>query len=101
MMLHEFLNRLWFLILFPLAEPPAFLEGPEGKIFLPEEDGRYFAWVRQRGAKIPASPVIVYDRNIGAKQEYVGNLHMLKPHEYGDDLDVLAARYPAPEVKED
>lgn len=104
MTLQTALTRLWYLFLFPLVDPPTILteskDDATARLWQPEDDGRYFAWVRQRGAKNPVSPVIVYDKNIGGKMEYVGNLQMLKPHEYGDDLDALADRYPAPPITE-
>jgi hypothetical protein len=68
----------------------------------PPSDGRMFGWQRTRGgARRPAMPVIVYDKRVGGGKEFVGDLHLLKPHEYGDDLDVLASRYPMPDVEMD
>lgn len=69
----------------------------------PKNDGRKFGWQRSRGgARSPATPVIVYgDGWVGGEKEMVGNLHMLKPHEYGLSLDELAGTYPCPPIETD
>jgi hypothetical protein len=59
-------------------------------------DGWKFGWQRMRGAARPVMPVILRDPSVGGKKEFVGDLHLMKPHEYEDDLDTLAERYPCP-----
>lgn len=61
---------------------------------------KIFAWVRARGASLrPAQPVIIHDKTIGPKLEFVGDLHLMKPHQDHLTIDELAECYPAPEVK--
>lgn len=94
MTLQQFLLECWYMAFFPL-DPPKFLHPPQ-----PPYDGRFLAWVRARGTREKVTPVIIYDKNIGGRHEFVGDFHTLAPSEYGDDLDVLAERYPAPVLQE-
>lgn len=64
-------------------------------------DGRMFGWQRIRGgARRPAMPVIIFDKVVGGKKEFVA-LRLMEPNEYGDDLNVLAERYPCPVIETD
>lgn len=66
-------------------------------------DGRMFGWQRVRSGRTQVTPVIIWDRLHGGSKnfDFVGGLHLMKPHEYGHTLDVLAAIYPAPDVPEE
>jgi hypothetical protein len=65
----------------------------------PKGDGRYFAWVRVYDyyGYNPMYPCVIHDRDVGPKLIIHGEVHMMKPHEYGLTISELAAIYPAPE----
>lgn len=64
------------------------------------DDGRSFGWQRTRGGRRPVTPVIIWDKLYGcAKMEFVGDLHRLRPEQYGMTLAELAAIYPAREIQ--
>ena len=67
-------------------------------------DGRRFAWINatqyaKEGGQSPLVPVVLYDPLVcGEARLAIVVSRVLLPSEYGDSLDVLAARYPAPPV---
>lgn len=118
MIVREFLQRMWHLTFFPLLDPPPRLGEPpapsfeevsrrmvceiEAIIAATVADGRRFGWQRVRGGTLRAAvPVVVYDIKVGGDKEFVGDLHLMKPREYSDDLATLAERYPCPPIESD